>query len=89
MRRQKSRRKGGSCCDLLEDYVFPPEAQRSTINVREILTDDNGEFYISSYTAITQPLPTESVANFIMFKPGYVSFPAYQTVPAGIAPVDQ
>lgn len=68
---------------------FPPEAQSSTINVREILTDKNGEFYISSYTAIIQPLSTESMANFIIFKPGYGSFPAYQTAPAGIAPVDQ
>ena len=59
------------------------------INVRETLTDKNGEFYITSYTTLIQPLSWENMANFIIFKPGYGNFPAYQKVPSGIKPKDE
>ncbi|MBI5892585.1 MAG: hypothetical protein HZB79_02855 [Deltaproteobacteria bacterium] len=60
---------------------LPPEAYSSIINVRETLTDKNGEFYISSYTTMIQPLSSEDTADFIIFKPGYGSFPNYRITP--------
>ncbi|MBI3585376.1 MAG: hypothetical protein HY096_15675, partial [Nitrospinae bacterium] len=59
------------------------------INIKETLTDKNGEFYISSYTTITNPNAMESDVEFIIFKPGYGSFPNYQKTPSGLKPVDQ
>lgn len=60
----------------------------SVINVRETLTDKNGEFYISSYTTMIQPLSLESWVNFIIFKPGHGSYPNYHVSPpkVGIDP---
>lgn len=66
-----------------------PHKYSSIINVRETLTDKNGEFYIPRYITMIQPLSFEGMANFIIFKPGYGSFPNYQTVPSGIPPIDQ
>lgn len=72
------------------------ESYSVIINVRETLTDKNGEFYIPSYTTVIQPLSSESMANFIIFKPGYGSFkpaygsfPEYQKTPTGITPIDE
>ncbi len=65
------------------------ESYSVIINVRETLTDKNGEFYIPSYTTPIQPLSWENMANFIIFKPGYGNFPAYQKVPFGIKPKDE
>ena len=66
-----------------------PHKYSSIINVRETLTDQNGEFYIPRYITMIQPLSFEDMANFIIFKSGYGSFPNYQAVPSGITPVDQ
>ena len=66
-----------------------PHKYSSIINVRETLTDQNGEFYIPRYFTMIQPLSFEDMANFIIFKPAYGSFPNYQTVPSGITPVEQ
>jgi hypothetical protein len=60
---------------------LPPEAYSSVINVRETLTDKNGEFYIPSYMTIVQPLSSEEWARFIIFKPGYGSFPDWRISP--------
>ncbi|MBA3036076.1 MAG: carboxypeptidase-like regulatory domain-containing protein [Desulfobacterium sp.] len=42
------------------------------IKAKETLTDKNGEFYISSYFALT-PLSEDSGTQFIFYKPGYKS----------------
>jgi hypothetical protein len=61
--------------------VMVPESYTSIINVRETLTNKNGEFYIPSYTTIIQPLSSEDMAWFIIFKPGYGSFPDWRVTP--------
>lgn len=45
----------------------------SVINIRETLTDKEGRFHIPSYTTVIQPFSWEDTANFVIFKPGYVS----------------
>lgn len=45
----------------------------SVINIRETLTDKEGRFRIPSYTTVIQPFSWEDVANFIIYKPGYVA----------------
>lgn len=56
-------------------------ALSSIINVREVLTDKEGMFRISSYTTIIQPFSVEDEAVFIIFKPGYGSFPHLRVSP--------
>ncbi|MBI4653547.1 MAG: hypothetical protein HY752_00875 [Nitrospirae bacterium] len=51
----------------------PAGGSSSIIDIREILTDKNGEFYIPPYTTIIQPLSEEDMANFIIYKPGYAN----------------
>ena len=53
----------------------------SVINVREALTDKEGMFRIPSYTTVVQPFSWEISATFIIFKPGYGSFPNYRVSP--------
>lgn len=67
---------------------LPPEAYSRIIEVRETLTDKDGEFYIPSYTTLIHPLSTESMADFIIFKPTYGSFPGYQKNPTSLKPLD-
>jgi hypothetical protein len=57
----------------------------SIINVRKTVTDHNGEFYLPSYTTLIQPFSIGSRANFIIYKPGYGSFPGFE-IPRGILP---
>jgi hypothetical protein len=45
----------------------------STINVRETLTDKEGNFRIPSYTTLIAPLSLQDKSIFIIFKPGYAS----------------
>lgn len=49
----------------------PGGGYTSIIKIKEALTDENGEFYIPSYTTIIQPLSKEEGVSFIIFKPGY------------------
>lgn len=49
------------------------------INVKEMLTDKKGEFYIPSYTTLIQPLSIEAEVDFIIYKPAYGSFPKDHT----------
>lgn len=58
-----------------------PEHYSTTIDVRETLTDKDGMFVIPSYTTIIQPLSVENPTRFIIFKPGYGSFPDYRVSP--------
>ncbi|MEK6678286.1 MAG: hypothetical protein AABY39_02600 [Nitrospirota bacterium] len=53
----------------------------SIIEVRETLTDKEGMFHIPSYLTIIQPFSIENEANFIIFKPGYGSFPWHRVSP--------
>jgi len=72
-----------------KETIGIPHKYSSIIDVRETLTDKNGEFYIPRYITMIQPLSFEDMANFIIFKSGYGSFPNYQAVPSGITPIDQ
>lgn len=63
--------------EYVKGTVSVPEAYHSTIEVKETLTDKNGEFYIPSYTTIIQPLSVEWRAIFTIYKPGYVDFPGH------------
>lgn len=51
----------------------PGGGSSDVINVKETLTDKNGEFRIPSYTTIISPNATAYSTTFIIFKPGYVS----------------
>ncbi len=53
--------------------IHPVEKYTSIINVKETVTDKNGEFVIPSYTTLIQPLSFEWLVDFIIYKPGYGS----------------
>jgi hypothetical protein len=61
----------------------------SIINVRETITDKEGAFSIASYTTIIQPFSWEASASFIIFKPGYGSFPNQRVYPPSMSLPDQ
>lgn len=67
-----------------ENFAFPSGGVTKVINVKETLTDKNGEFDFQSYTTLIQPLSGESHADFIIYKPGYGSYPNLQLTPKGI-----
>ncbi|MRS01865.1 hypothetical protein EG832_01320 [bacterium] len=54
----------------------------SVIKTKETITGNNGEFYFPAYTTVIQPLSGEDKAEFIIYKPGYGSFPNYQLAPS-------
>jgi hypothetical protein len=62
-------------------YLGIVESYSVAIDVKETLTDKNGEFYLPSYTTIIHPFSSEDMANFIIFKSGYGSFPNYRITP--------
>lgn len=64
-----------------KETMSVPEHYSSIIEVKEALTDKSGEFYIPSYTTIIQPLSAEDAVSFIIFKPGYGSFPNRRIYP--------
>lgn len=64
-----------------KETIGVPEHYSSIIEVKEALTDKSGEFYIPSYTTIIQPLSAEDAVSFIIFKPGYGSFPNWRIYP--------
>jgi hypothetical protein len=49
-----------------------------------MLTDKNGEFDFPSYTTLIQPLSAASYSEFIIYKPGYDTFPARGTTLSGL-----
>lgn len=64
-----------------KDYYAIIESNSAVIDVRETLTDKNGYFHIPFYTTIVQPLSWEGLATFIIYKPGYGSYPNYRIKP--------
>jgi hypothetical protein len=51
------------------------------IHVKETLTDGNGVFVIPTYTTLIQPNSMENSAEFIIYKPGYGSYPGGKATP--------
>jgi hypothetical protein len=45
------------------------------IHTKETLTDENGEFFIPSYTTLMLPFNTSDDVGFIIYKPGYAGYP--------------
>ncbi len=58
----------------VEYYNISGGGSRS-INTRETLTDENGEFVIPSYMTLISPFNTSDMLGMIIYKPGYGSFP--------------
>ena len=58
-----------------------PESVGITINVKETLTDKNGNFHIPSYTTIIDPFSWSKEVTLIIFKPSYGSFPHGRVYP--------
>ena len=52
-----------------------PHGNTIVINTREALTDKNGEFLIPSYYTIISPFSVDEKTSFIIYKPGYMSYP--------------
>lgn len=63
-----------------------PESFGEIKHIRETVTSQDGTFTIPSYTSMTDPLSFDFYVRFIIFKPGYGSFPDYQKTPSGIKP---
>ena len=53
----------------------PGGGSQSIMDIKETLTNAKGEFNFPSYTTLIQPFSIEGSATFIIFKPGYGSFP--------------
>ncbi len=66
-----------------------PESISIIKHIQETLTLKDGTFSIPSYISLTEPLSFDFWVTFIIFKPGYGSFPGYQVTPSGIKPIDQ
>lgn len=56
----------------------PAGGYSSVIKAKEVLTDKNGRFVIPSYTTIMGPNSKEDYTDFIIYKPGYASYPNYE-----------
>jgi hypothetical protein len=52
-----------------------PHGNTIVINTREALTDEKGEFHIPSYYTIISPFSVDDTTSFIIYKPGYMSYP--------------
>jgi len=59
----------------------PAGGSGSTIKVKETLTVKTGEFFFPPYTTVTGPNSSEWYTNFIIYKPGYGSFPRSKISP--------
>lgn len=53
----------------------PGGGSSEIIHIKEALTDEKGEFVIPSYWTLMGPNATEYRTEFIIYKPGYASFP--------------
>jgi len=58
-----------------------PDSVGITIHVKETLTDKDGNFRIPSYTTMIDPLAWSKPVTFIIFKPGYGTFPDWRVSP--------
>ncbi len=56
------------------EYAIP-HGNTVVINTREALTDKNGEFSIPSYYTIISLFSVDDTTSFIIYKPGYMSYP--------------
>ena len=65
----------------------PGGGSSSIIHVKEALTDMKGEFAIPPYKTVIQPNSYEDRTDFIIFKPGYASYP-HRTPQNRIYPLD-
>ncbi len=59
----------------------PAGGSSSIVHVKETLTNEEGEFYIPAYSTVIQPLSIEGTVEFIIYKPGYKSYPSYPIFP--------
>lgn len=59
----------------------PGGGSQSIMDIKEVLTNAKGEFIFPSYTTVIQPFSIEGSADFIIFKPGYGSFPDWRVSP--------
>jgi len=59
----------------------PGGGSAKIIKIKEALTDESGVFHIGSYTTLIQPNSVEDTVTFIIFKPGYSSYPNFSTYP--------
>jgi hypothetical protein len=67
---------------VYKKHVYGPAGgYSSVVKVKETLTDENGEFIFSSYLTIIHPFSRENYADFIIYKPGYGSFPKNKMSP--------
>ena len=66
-----------------ESWFFSPGTVSIIINVREAPTDKDGIFKIPSYTTTIDPLSVGRDVSFIIYKPGYETFPGVN------APINQ
>lgn len=63
----------------------PAGGHTSVVEVKEVLTDKDGEFFFPSYTTIIQPNSIEHYPQFIIYKPGYGSLRDRVSPPGGIS----
>lgn len=55
----------------MRTFGLGPESGTEPFDVREAVTDNNGMFYVPSYTAVIRPNAMSECANIIFYKPGY------------------
>jgi len=61
----------------IREYSFV-ESNTMAKDVKEVLTDKNGEFYIPPHTFISfYPVAQGETTEFIIYKPSYTSFPSF------------
>ena len=53
------------------NMLGPTGSHTTLIDVREVLTDKNGEFYLPSLTKVINPISTGDDTSFLIWKPGY------------------
>ncbi len=59
----------------------PGGGSSSVTHVKETVTDENGIFRIPSYTTFIQPNSVGDTVDFIIYKPGFISFPSDAVTP--------
>lgn len=59
----------------------PAGGSSSIINIKEVLTDEKGEFRITSYTTLMGPNSAEGLTDFIIYKRGYGNYPGLHSNP--------
>ncbi len=66
-----------------KDHVYPLHLSTENYAVREVVTDSEGRFVLDA-TDIERGAPRQTrKPEFLIFKPGYGSFPTFQRMPRG------